>query len=513
MTASPAAARTDARRLVLGLGLLPLIGALILVVGIALGARGDKIWMLGLALLTSMLLAAPAVIDQARPPERRHMLFSLLALVHFIYFVMPIFTGYLFLESRLREIDLGFARITPGDVIQTQLAVLLSVICIFASYATPIGRGLARLARGSRYDWSSGAALGVACIGIPLGWAITLGAELRVFGPRLGAGILGPFIHFTLYGISLLTLTYLRYRSRAALMLLLVLIPITMGFNFFTGSKGRFFGPLIMVFLAYLFYERRIRKSWVIAGIALVTLFYPASEFYRNVLTRSMTVRVLDMIRDPGTVVKDMADFASNYEAGEWVEQGLLSTANRFDGIAILAVILSKTPEEVPFQGGWTIGYAFLSFVPRLVWPDKPMVTTGRWVTDNYTLAAGLETATGSTWIGELYFNFGWLGIGFGMIFVGIIFRTMHEFLFRLGGTIPLLLAAVMLMNDTVRNIGGDLLTLLAGVVFTALIVGSMHVAVRFLGGVVPAGRIAEPARPAQGFAAASAARSRLSPS
>jgi len=268
-----------------------------------------------------------------------------------------------------------------------------------------------------------------------------------------------------------------------------------------------------MVFLAYLFYERRIRKSWVIAGIALVTLFYPASEFYRNVLTRSMTVRVLDMIRDPGTVVKDMADFASNYEAGEWVEQGLLSTANRFDGIAILAVILSKTPEEVPFQGGWTIGYAFLSFVPRLVWPDKPMVTTGRWVTDNYTLAAGLETATGSTWIGELYFNFGWLGIGFGMIFVGIIFRTMHEFLFRLGGTIPLLLAAVMLMNDTVRNIGGDLLTLLAGVVFTALIVGSMHVAVRFLGGVVPAGRIAEPARPAQGFAAASAARSRLSPS
>lgn len=484
--AAPAEQRVDPQRLILGLGLLPLIGMLVLVLGIAFGARGPKIAILGLGIATAVLLAIPAVLDQARPAHRRHLLFALLSLIHLLYYVLPIFTRYLPTEFRGGSIHLTAGSFTAQDLITAQLAVLLAVASLMLGYAAPLGRGLASLLPSGRRDWSRGATLAVACIGIPLGWALYLPALFGLLSGEFGSAFFAIFISFTLQGLALLALAYLRFRSRLAFLLLVVLIPITMAVNFFTGSKGRFFGPLLMVFLAYLFAERRIRVSWVAAGVAAIALFYPISHFYRDVVTEGLTRPVGEVLSEPGDVVRDVADFTASYGLKEWFVDGVGSTAARFDGLSILSIIIKKTPAEVPFQGGWTLGYAFIALVPRIVWPGKPHIETGLWVTDNYTRGVGLDTATGSTWIGEFYFNFGRIGIALGMLVIGVVVRFLHEALFRLGGSIPFLLLAVMLFNSVIRAIGGDLVKVVAGITFAFLTVGSIHGIVRFLGGTIP---------------------------
>ena len=68
-------------------------------------------------------------------------------------------------------------------------------------------------------------------------------SQFGILPKRVGSGFLGMISNSTYFGIALLMLTYLRHRSREALMMMLLLIPPSMAFNFLTGSKTAFFSP------------------------------------------------------------------------------------------------------------------------------------------------------------------------------------------------------------------------------------------------------------------------------
>jgi hypothetical protein len=71
---------------------------------------------------------------------------------------------------------------------------------------------------------------------------------------------------------------------------------------------------------------------------------------------------------------------------------------------------------------GETMKYAGFAFVPRVLWPDKPTVTRGAWFSAYlglYDTEADATTAIGMTAVGELYWNFGIIGVVIGMIAIG----------------------------------------------------------------------------------------------
>jgi hypothetical protein len=71
---------------------------------------------------------------------------------------------------------------------------------------------------------------------------------------------------------------------------------------------------------------------------------------------------------------------------------------------------------------GETMKYAGYAFVPRVLWPDKPTVTRGAWFSSYlglYDTEADATTAIGMTAAGELYWNFGIIGVLVGMIAIG----------------------------------------------------------------------------------------------
>lgn len=88
------------------------------------------------------------------------------------------------------------------------------------------------------------------------------------------------------------------------------------------------------------------------------------------------------------------------------------------------------------FEYGKSFAYLGYAFIPRVLWRDKPDVTRGRWFTVYLGFAESEETATTSTAvtaIGELYWNFGLLGIIFGMFLIG----CLKGLLWRLCGPDP----------------------------------------------------------------------------
>ena len=108
------------------------------------------------------------------------------------------------------------------------------------------------------------------------------------------------------------------------------------------------------------------------------------AEFQRRVILRGNTRGAADVISQPGEVISRVSRFAGSWEFGDYLLQGVAATSRRFDGLGVVAVIVRDCPRRVPYQGGWTLSYIVLSYVPRIVWADKPAMTIGQWVTVNF---------------------------------------------------------------------------------------------------------------------------------
>ena len=64
-------------------------------------------------------------------------------------------------------------------------------------------------------------------------------------------------------------------------------------------------------------------------------------------------------------------------------------------------------------------------FIPRVVWPDKPVASEPRRYSDLYFNFS--ESSFVITPMGDLLRNYGVIGVPFGMLFLGIILRTIYR--------------------------------------------------------------------------------------
>ena len=75
---------------------------------------------------------------------------------------------------------------------------------------------------------------------------------------------------------------------------------------------------------------------------------------------------------------------------------------------------------EVEYASGATLSKMVLSLIPRVVWPDKPIVGGGGSVVQDFTEIVFAEgTSVGAGQVLEFYVNFGTLGVVGGFLLFG----------------------------------------------------------------------------------------------
>src|ERR1700751_311682 len=88
-------------------------------------------------------------------------------------------------------------------------------------------------------------------------------------------------------------------------------------------------------------------------------------------------------------------------------------------------------------QLGKTIADLYYAFIPRILWPEKPIVSRGAWFTTYVGSARSEEeatTSTGMTAFGEWYWNFSIPGVVIGTFLTVALFSG----LWRLAGSCPI---------------------------------------------------------------------------
>jgi oligosaccharide repeat unit polymerase len=121
--------------------------------------------------------------------------------------------------------------------------------------------------------------------------------------------------------------------------------------------------------------------------------------------------------------------------------------SGEFMHIQILSTLIEAMPSQIPFQNGATYLFLLATPIPSSLWPEKPLPAPGI-----FTLALWPErwllggTTIPPTLIGEMYMNFGTLGVFICMILFGALYRIVYaRSVATTCASAPIILYALML--------------------------------------------------------------------
>ena len=117
------------------------------------------------------------------------------------------------------------------------------------------------------------------------------------------------------------------------------------------------------------------------------------------------------------------------------VAHGIVATASRSSNLDLFANVVRRTPSEVPYWNGETYYSLVGSFIPRVLWPDKPRKVLGQAFGHRYSYIKWSNTGTAINFpvLVEFYANFAIAGVILGMLVVGSIYRVLDGFVNRPG--------------------------------------------------------------------------------
>jgi hypothetical protein len=193
-----------------------------------------------------------------------------------------------------------------------------------------------------------------------------------------------------------------------------------------SGMKGQVLQNFVVVALVSSFVMKRLNVRWFAILFFTLVLLYPFSNAYRSALNRGdVEVTSFQGAADAGRMAFSKVSEGPSSEGGLW-HAGLESTLERLDLLTSVAQILTLGPRASMVKGEvhwWML--PFYPFVPRFLWPSKPILQEGGWFTIALRGGAGDATSAGSstavTYPGDLYLQFGLLGVPLGMFVLGVI--------------------------------------------------------------------------------------------
>jgi hypothetical protein len=216
-----------------------------------------------------------------------------------------------------------------------------------------------------------------------------------------------------------------------------------------------FFGLIIIAALRR--GVRALPKLRLAAGLAVLVLFFGVWG-----AVRATPVAALLGMGESSPAIQ-------NKELGEGYASGL---ADPF-GAAVL--VWQVFPDQEPFRHGQTLLVTVLGFIPRAIWPDKP-VGIGKDMT-RYYVGPFYEPVQGFsvtvTLPADLYVNFGWPGVGIGGLLLGLVARVAVAYsCFGMKGGIQARAARVLLPTLFIVGLGevrADMSQILAFYIMTGL--------------------------------------------
>ncbi len=229
-------------------------------------------------------------------------------------------------------------------------------------------------------------------------------------------------------------LVVLAIRDRRWLLLGLVL-ALEFAYAYLTAARGGLIITGAVPVLA-LHYWGRLSTRWavVLLGVNVFAAFALVAP-YRG-LIMGLDLGASETVA-PSQAVDQLTRVSGGGEGGfgevfgaplEFIKRHVLT---RFVGLDTLAgAIRSIWAGQAGFVGGETFASGIVSALPRLLWPERPVLNLGGWFPVTYLgYPPSSETAIPMPRVAEFYVNFGIAGVAFGGAVMGVLLRSIRGLL------------------------------------------------------------------------------------
>jgi len=350
-----------------------------------------------------------------------------------------------------------------NDFINTsEVVILLGAALAQFSYRAAC-RVAARPVATSANDWSersmiiAGGTLWIVCTWMTWRFKVNIVVSNLSHDVSKGLGGLnswqaGAFIlAIMLQPLGILIATYAQCKFKRFYMtpVLVAMVVFQLLMGFVTDVKADALTGAIIVLVTKVLADGRIPKSWLLAFIAFTAIAFPVLQANRAV--RGVTgADHNDAAQDIGQTIHNAIEASKEKKSESDREQTFFE---RLSLVGSVETIVTRTGKGVDFQHGYTLTPLLTTFIPRTIWPTKPDVQTGRVMNKEFQISPVADTFISPSHLGELYWNFGWIGVIVGMISIGSLLGYLGG-RFNFENTVTLTQLMVVLVTVRLLIIG-----------------------------------------------------------
>jgi hypothetical protein len=401
---------------------ISVVAGFIALAGVGAVAAGGDPRLPYLCALFSVCASPIAFIDKL---NGRYMLLCIFLPVYFATFG----------ASDLLDLILIQAPLARGESAgKAEIAIVLGAALIALGYRAVAEWGRRKDRGSSAKDWPARtvAVVGLAvwAVGVAATWVWQVQVLKRAWDPLRGLSAVegmtltvGRMIHPL--GIALLAYGFVTTKSRLFGLLMLAVVAGEFVLGFIEDSKEIAIEPAVIVLVAKFLVEGRVPKTWLAAAAIAAVLTFPIFQAYRTVV---LDERGISRANAAANLLKNIEiALSSNKERTREVEFSSRSFLSRVSYKPTIELIMSRVGVTAPFQDGYTILLFFEGFVPRVLWPGKPDTSIGQLFNRELRITESRENYISTTILGELYWNFGWLGILGGCPLLGLFLGAINR--------------------------------------------------------------------------------------
>lgn len=284
-----------------------------------------------------------------------------------------------------------------------------------------------------------------------------------VFAEQLGSTmILSRLERLCNFSLIALAITWCVFpKERSFRFWLAVVFIIEIFFNFLGGTKGLTLINFFYIAVIYWYIKRNFPWKWAVAAVIVWILITPWNLAYRDQINAGY-VETSDFATITGALTKSFEDaFIPGPVTGP-IDQF-------FKHLKVRVPLLQEATLVMEYAD--TVGYLYgekylllplIAFIPRFIWPTKPVQESGYWVTrEIYGVTLGYSS-TAITGIGDFYLDFGIIGPLLGFSLWGFFFGWF-EARFR-SSSLGILLIGGLYIN-LITIVGNETFGILGGII------------------------------------------------